>query len=72
MSTKEGLQIVNFCPKKIIKEDSHVAEVYLSFCNSPLLPDLSCCKGICMEELFQDCLESDKKFIDYDNFSQND
>ena len=72
VSTKEGLQIVNFCPKKIIKEDFRVAEFYSSLCNSPPLPDLSCCKGICMEGLFQGCIETDNEFIDDGNFSQND
>ena len=40
--------------------------------NSRPLPDLSCCKGIWMEGLFQGCIETDNELIDDGNFSQND
>ena len=73
VSTKEGLQIVNFCPKKIIKEDFCVAEFYSSLCNSPPLPDLSCCKKVfAWKDCFKVALRLIMSLLMMAIFSQND
>ena len=72
MSTKEGLHIVNFNLKKLIKEDSRGAEFYSSLANCPPLPDLNCCVNSCVEEAFQDYIGIDNEFIDSGSFSQDD
>ena len=72
VSTKEGLHIVNFNLKKLIKEDSRGAEFYSSLANCPPLPDLSCCVNSCVEEAFQDYIGIDNEFIDSGSFSQDD
>ncbi|CAB4042251.1 ATP-dependent DNA helicase PIF1-like, partial [Paramuricea clavata] len=71
VSTKEGLHIVNFNPKKLIKEDSRVGVFYSSLSDCPPLPDLSCCVCSCVDEVLQDHIETDV-FINSESLSETD
>ena len=45
VTTKEGLSIIGFNKRKLIKQDSRVVEFYKVLMNKPVLPNCICCKN---------------------------